>query len=55
MTGFADEAGGDLDTQIRVTKELGRENIEANDFARCSGSSRMQGSHLLRRSAEGMI
>jgi len=32
MTGFADEAGGDLDTQIRVTKELGWENIEARNI-----------------------
>lgn len=29
FTGFADEAGKDLDTQIRVTKELGWQNIEA--------------------------
>jgi len=28
LTGFADEAGADIDTQIRVTKELGWENIE---------------------------
>jgi len=29
FTGFADEAGGDIDTQIRVTRELGWEHIEA--------------------------
>jgi len=28
FTGFADEAGADFDTQIKVTKELGWENIE---------------------------
>jgi len=28
-TGFADEAGGSIDVQIRATKELGWENIEA--------------------------
>ncbi len=29
LTGFADEAGADIDTQIRATRELGWRNIEA--------------------------
>ncbi|MFQ3548896.1 MAG: sugar phosphate isomerase/epimerase family protein [Armatimonadota bacterium] len=29
LTGFADEAGSDIDVQIKATKELGWENIEA--------------------------
>lgn len=29
LTGFADEAGADIDTQIKATKELGWENIES--------------------------
>ena len=32
MTGFADEAGADLDTQIKATKELGWENIESRNI-----------------------
>ncbi len=31
LTGFADEAGNDIDTQIRATKELGWENIESRN------------------------
>ena len=31
LTGFADEAGKDIDTQIRATKELGWEHIEARN------------------------
>ena len=31
LTGFADEAAKDIDTQIRATKELGWENIEARN------------------------
>ncbi len=31
-TGFADEAGSDLDTQIRATRELGWENIESRNI-----------------------
>ena len=29
FTGFADEASGNIDTQIKVTKELGWSNIES--------------------------
>ena len=32
LTGFGDEAGGDIDTQIRATKELGWENIESRSI-----------------------
>ena len=32
MTGFADEAGKDLDTQIKATKALGWENIETRNI-----------------------
>lgn len=32
MTGFADEAAGDIDGQIRATKELGWTNIEARNI-----------------------
>jgi sugar phosphate isomerase/epimerase len=32
MTGFADEASGDLDVQIRATKALGWENIESRNI-----------------------
>ncbi len=32
-TGFADEAGGDIDTQIRATKELGWSNIESRSIS----------------------
>lgn len=32
LTGFADEAGRDIDTQIRATKELGWSNIESRNI-----------------------
>lgn len=32
LTGFADEAGSDIDTQIKATKELGWENIESRNI-----------------------
>ncbi len=32
LTGFADEAGNDMDTQIRATQELGWSNIEARNI-----------------------
>jgi sugar phosphate isomerase/epimerase len=32
LTGFGDEAGGDIDTQIKATKELGWENIESRSI-----------------------
>ncbi|MEN8254309.1 MAG: sugar phosphate isomerase/epimerase [Verrucomicrobiota bacterium] len=32
LTGFADEAAGDIDGQIRATKELGWENIESRNI-----------------------
>jgi len=34
LTGFADEAAKDIEGQIRATKELGWENIEARNIAR---------------------
>ena len=37
LTGFADEAGTDIATQIRATKELGWEHIEARKIAVAGG------------------
>jgi hypothetical protein len=43
LTGFADEAATDIDGQIRATKELGWEYIEARNIDGVNLSSKLGG------------